>query len=505
MKIKNNIFLRKIILTLILLSGFLFRIYNLNTNPPGFFADEAAIGYNAYLISVSGYDEHGVLFPVFFKSFGEFKGAIPIYITAPFVNFNLNETNTRLPFALAGTLIIWMIFLIGKNYINERFGLAAALIASITPWLIHYSRIAFELNFYLLFFLIIIYLFSKIKIHPWLIIVTYVASGLSFYTYRASFIQIPIMIGVLSIIYRKNLLKNYKLSIVGVFLFIITSIPLIQHLLSGDGLIRFRQIAAGSKNTPLFERLSDLLDTYLYHFSPNFLFTKGDNFFVTRHMNEGLSPLLLVFIPLIVIGLISIFKNYKSKFSILCIVWLVIYPISGSLTVDPPFTSRSIIGSSLFVLISAKGLLEIIDYRKKIKIFNISKLIILYILIFLNLTYFLVSYFLIYPLISADYWGWQYGSKEIVRYFKANGNEYDELVMIAEFNEPEIFFKFYAPEGCSKCFVGTPHEKYQKTKKQLFAVTPIYIKDHPEYRFVDKHTIIYPNSQVAFKIVEIVE
>src|SRR6266550_798434 len=53
-----------IILGFILL--YVFYISDLKTNPPGFYVDESAIAYNAYLIAHTGKNEVGTTLPVFF-------------------------------------------------------------------------------------------------------------------------------------------------------------------------------------------------------------------------------------------------------------------------------------------------------------------------------------------------------------------------------------------------------------------------------------------------------
>lgn len=39
--------MKKVLIILILVLGLFLRIYHLSDNPPGFFTDEASIGYNA--------------------------------------------------------------------------------------------------------------------------------------------------------------------------------------------------------------------------------------------------------------------------------------------------------------------------------------------------------------------------------------------------------------------------------------------------------------------------
>src|SRR3989344_3648253 len=96
---KNN--LHTIILILIIIVGGFLRMYQLHDNPPGFFADEASVGYNAYKIATTGKDEHGAVLPVFFQAFGEYKGPIQTYLTVPFITlFGLSELAVRLPSAI---------------------------------------------------------------------------------------------------------------------------------------------------------------------------------------------------------------------------------------------------------------------------------------------------------------------------------------------------------------------------------------------------------------------
>src|SRR5438045_1346210 len=48
---------------------FILYTYGLTHNPPGFYIDESAFAYNAYLISKTGASEFGVRWPLFFKNF----------------------------------------------------------------------------------------------------------------------------------------------------------------------------------------------------------------------------------------------------------------------------------------------------------------------------------------------------------------------------------------------------------------------------------------------------
>ena len=51
-------------------------------NPPGYFVDEAAISYNAWCIETHGADEFDIPYPLFFKSGGDYKNPVYIYLLA---------------------------------------------------------------------------------------------------------------------------------------------------------------------------------------------------------------------------------------------------------------------------------------------------------------------------------------------------------------------------------------------------------------------------------------
>ena len=149
MQIKN--FLKQYsILILIILLGAALRLYNLSNDPAGLFTDEASVGYNAYTIAHFGTDEYGTSYPFFFKAFGEYKNPVEIYSTAPFVGlFGLNEFTTRLPSAIYGTLGIIAIYLVTlelfANVKKKQFlALSTALLLTISPWDIQFSRVALE-------------------------------------------------------------------------------------------------------------------------------------------------------------------------------------------------------------------------------------------------------------------------------------------------------------------------------------------------------------------------
>src|SRR3989337_2213889 len=102
--IRNSIFL------ILILAAFL-RLWSLSTNPPHLTPDEASLGYNAYSILKTVRDEYGELLPIIFKSFGDYKPGLYVYLTVPFVAFlGLTEFAVRLPSAMAGIFAAWLLY-----------------------------------------------------------------------------------------------------------------------------------------------------------------------------------------------------------------------------------------------------------------------------------------------------------------------------------------------------------------------------------------------------------
>jgi len=144
------------ILAGIILLGCFLRLYHLATNPPGLYIDEASIGYNAYTILTKGVDEFGVHMPLWFRSFGDYKMPIYIYLTSLSMAFlGKTELAVRIPSALAGIGSIFMLYLNlkllvsldkEKNKVMELLPIISALFLSISPWAIQFSRGGFEVD-----------------------------------------------------------------------------------------------------------------------------------------------------------------------------------------------------------------------------------------------------------------------------------------------------------------------------------------------------------------------
>jgi 4-amino-4-deoxy-L-arabinose transferase-like glycosyltransferase len=115
-------------------------------NPPGHDADESSIAYNALMISRGGVDEYGVSFPLYFRSFGEYKNPVYIYLLSGV--FKVIGPTALTPRRLSATLGIGAALVLGwlAWKVTKRGSVAVltTVFAALTPLLFEVSRLALE-------------------------------------------------------------------------------------------------------------------------------------------------------------------------------------------------------------------------------------------------------------------------------------------------------------------------------------------------------------------------
>ncbi|PJA49330.1 hypothetical protein CO169_02320, partial [Candidatus Shapirobacteria bacterium CG_4_9_14_3_um_filter_39_13] len=159
----KKFFKNYILLIIILFLAALLRFYQITNVPPSTQWDETAIGYNAYSILKTGRDEYGQFLPLVFKSFGDYKPGLYIYLTVPSVAiFGLNELAVRIPSALAGIASVWLIYLVSLLLFKKKpLALFISFALAMSPWQMHFSRGGWEAN--LALFLVLLGLLSFLK------------------------------------------------------------------------------------------------------------------------------------------------------------------------------------------------------------------------------------------------------------------------------------------------------------------------------------------------------
>lgn len=456
-----------------LIIGSFLRLWQLSTVPNGLTWDEAAIGYNAYSILKTGRDEHGAFLPVIFKSFGDYKPGAYIYLTVPSVGiFGLNEFAVRFPSALAGILAILGVYLLTKEIFSlsslrgstltkqspplsvnsvSFLGLEifvwdfAALALAVSPWLVHFSHGAWEVNVFSTLTVFGLYFFfrfikGKSTIYPSLFFICF-----SLATYQAAKLLTPLVFFLFIVIYWGNFwdrfipyLKSKKILFVLPFILFSFWILFGSIFSSAGNRLSTQSIFSYKPNiTPsLFHNQLQLttslvLSRYLYHFSPEVLFYEGPVIEERDHIPSlgVLNPLELIWL---VFGIIWLVRLFPDKKAILTIGLLLLAPIPGSLTLAEFSTHRALFMAVPLSIISGIGMYYCIN---RLRLLSIP----IFLLYFLVTVYVFDVYFFHSQVVFAK--EFNFGYKQAVQLIKDNPTP--KVVFTDVLGQPYIYYVFY--------------------------------------------------------------
>ncbi len=535
------------------------RLFALDRYPSGLNADEAALGYNAYSLIQTGRDEHGTPWPIEFRSFDDYKPGVYVYLTLPFVYFfGLNEWSVRLPSALLSILSVYLIYLLVSHLFPERIllkknnfeltpGYLAALLLAASPWHLHFSRGGWEVNAGTTFILLGTVLFLKALKRPQLWIPSAFFFLLSLYTYHAARLVTPLLLFSFTLIFHQDILsqlkkKQFLFLSIAITLGLVLSIPLVLQFLNGSAASRFSGVGLFADTGPLswvhegrrlspnpdsfltklrFNRytayLFEFIKNYLSHFSPQFLFIKGDE--IARSKVPGFGQGLHLLLPFFYFGLFSLLTSFRQRSSRVVLAWLFIAPIAAALTFQSPHALRSQNMVISFSITIAFGIIKLLTWLENKSASVIPLLISLFaITLAFNFSQYLNSYYNRYP--KELPFAWQYGFKDLGNYLKKNQNKYDKVIISTAYDQPYIltaFYLKYPPTLLQQQLVFSTPDKFGFSTGLSFgkyefhpidwasdAASPnslIIVADETVPESIKPiHIINYPNNQTAFRL-----
>ncbi|HYD35345.1 MAG TPA: hypothetical protein VD999_04720 [Vitreimonas sp.] len=360
------------------------RFYQLGGVPHGMTWDEAAIGYNGYAVISTRRDEWLVKLPVSFKSFGDYKAPLAIYINGFFTYaLGMELWVVRLPFALAGVMaVLGMILLVEKIWqdVDEPRARLVSLLAGVglafSPWHLHFSRVGFESAMALSFLIWGIYFLMKmvnesktVLKYLWMMS-TAVMLVASIYTYHSAKLVVPLVTALILFWQLRKALKNVVLLGVTGALSTVMLCPLLSDLLWASGSERFHQATLFNKGYEVSQLLSVLIAHFVAHLDPRFLVLgKTDTL---RHGDGVWGILLPTTFTLALIGLaFLIFYTLKStvekkahsykQLLWLGLGWAIIGIVPAMLGVDAPHSNRALLALPGFLLLALGGLVMITE------------------------------------------------------------------------------------------------------------------------------------------------
>jgi hypothetical protein len=484
----------KLLLVSIVVLAAVLRFYQLASNPPSLTWDEAAWGYNAHSLSVDGKDEFGKFLPVtYLESFGDFKPPVYAYLTViPVMVFGLNEFAVRFPSAFFGTLTVLITYFLALRIFpnsrnKELIGLISALFLAISPWHIMLSRAAFEANVASFFIVVGVWTFLVgVQNKKWFLLLSAISFALSLHTFNTARIVSPLLVILLSFVFRNQLLEIKRQVASAFILGLLIVLPLIPFLFTSQAQLRFKEVniftdsrvietanryieqngGAAWSNIMHNRRVLfsiEYVKHYLDHFSPAFLFISGDE--NPKFSVQDVGQMYMWDILFLVTGIIFLFKRKEGLYYIIPL-WLLMGIIPAATARETPHALRIETTLPTWQIITAYGFVVFLEWSKKlkIKIRNINlkaayaSPLIAFAFLFINVLYFLHNYYVHYP----KTWSgeWQYGYREAINYVKSVEESYDKIIITTALGRPYTYFLFY-----------------NKTNPELFRKTSVVERD----------------------------
>ncbi len=490
-KFKNSLGFFNLAIIIILIVGTLLRLGFLSKFPPSPYWEEVALGYDAYSIVETGKDHHGNAWPIAaFESFGDWKPSAYFYALAPFVKlFGLKVWVLRLPAALAGILIIYFSFKISQFLFNKKIALLTAILVSISPWAILFSRAAWEVNLATALLCGGIYFglkfFQAQVSHPQINQTFYIYHllflVLAMYTYHGARITAP-LIGLwffIKLIKEKIFLKKIKsFGLILLFVACLT-LPIFLSLNKPEFKIRFAQTnifsdlnlikqsnaARKMRGNGLYARLfyhrywyfaKAVSINFIKHFNLDFLFISGDG--NPRHSIQLIGQLYHIELIFFLMGIFYLGANFKkikpnkAAFLIFCLFAAI---LPASMTKTTPHALRILPAMPIFIILIALG----INYawqlwqkfctqtrQKKIKKQTLVYLFwpILAIIYFVEFAFFIRTYTKIYPHQYSQ--SWQYGYQQMIAQVNSLQKQYPDypIYITREQGRPAMYYWFFS-------------------------------------------------------------
>jgi len=350
----------------------LFALYTwgITQNPPGFYLDESATAYNAYLVSRTGAGEFGPRFPVLFQ---EYAVSNPIYIN-PLTIYLLAIVFLCLPPSILVARMFaafWMFaacLLLGalaKRISGQRtIGMLVAGTALLTPWFFEIGRLVWDAHFSA--FTIILFLLAAYHVRSkerwrWKDIAV-VAGSLAVVTYGYFSGRVLAPLFALGLL----LFATTKHRLVGVLkiwlAYGVMLIPLILFNRSHSGVLTKRlyevsYIKPGMAWRQIASEFTEFVRCYLQDQSLTPLLLTGDPHWHHHVEGSGGAILFATFILAMAGLLLVVARRWRDPWWRFVLYGLAASIVPGAIT-DWPFHELRLMGYAVFLLVLTVPALE---------------------------------------------------------------------------------------------------------------------------------------------------
>jgi 4-amino-4-deoxy-L-arabinose transferase-like glycosyltransferase len=334
----------------------------LDSAPLGAYVDETSIGYNAWAISTHAVDEHGAHLPLYFTAFGEYKNPVYIYVLSAVLRvLPLTVTTERLPAAIFGLLVCLFITLIAwRRSRSPLVTLITLLLVGLTPWLAVESRVGFE----------VISMLAAVSGALWCLSIAqdggrlrwYVAAGcllgIAVFAYSTGRVAVALLVVALAAAEgtgTRRWLRGWLVTLVPVAgAYSVLGAWNLAH--PGALIARFNLISIAAAGAPLGTVIGRFLGNYFTYLGPEFLFVEGDH--QARHATQFGGMLLWITLPLIVAGLVAVWRKRHQPFMRFVFLGTLVAPVSAALTQESvPHALRAALMLPFLLVLAVEGII----------------------------------------------------------------------------------------------------------------------------------------------------
>lgn len=352
---------------LVLLSWFvglalLFALYTsgIRNNPPGFYMDESAPAYNAYLVAHTGAGEFGPRFPLYFQYYGDtwtqIGGPVQVYLFA--VLFRFFPPSILLARLFSAFWVFSACLLLGllAQRISGRrtVGFIVAGMALLTPWFFESRGLLLEPQFLpmaLAPFLLALYHVQKKERWSWLDAAMVAATlALVTYCYTSGRVLAPLLaLGLfLFATSRQRFISVIKTGVLyGVML-----VPILVYNSRNPGVLtkRLNEISYIRPGVPLRDVLSQFIKRYLEDQELASLLMVGD-VYPRHHVPGSGGAFFFATFILVLIGLVIVIaRHWKDPWWRFILYGLAVSIVPGAMSLWP-FHEMRLMAYPVFLIV----------------------------------------------------------------------------------------------------------------------------------------------------------
>jgi 4-amino-4-deoxy-L-arabinose transferase-like glycosyltransferase len=364
----------RLALLAITLIAALLRLARPGLSPPGLNQDEALGGWISWCLLKTGHDMNGQPWPIFYShGIGDFPSTLFFYVTLPFQALGgLSVWTTRLPAMVSGILCVPLIGFVGSRMFGPLTGLVAAAMLAFNPWHLFLSRFGVGAIEGPLFALLAVALLLVARLplsdaaepppRPAWAALAGLSAGIACYGFQPLRLYFPWLFAALVLANpaawrRVAASRAGRAALIALALgFAVPFAPLaIRHLVDPAIAHRWEMTRLWEPGTSLPKIVLLVLQRYVQHFRPRFLFEHGDYYAITNPLGRGAFEWYVL--PCMLAGaalLIARLRSHASARALLAL--LAVYPAGDLISrYQGVHALRSAPGVAALVLLAAFG------------------------------------------------------------------------------------------------------------------------------------------------------